>query len=95
MVIRLGQSQPPSPGMALELNDIVVTKRGRASVRFLSDGTVLRIGPDSRVQVNESATQRDITVFFGRLWAHVVRWKERPDPVHHRRAPSPRCAAPS
>jgi tetratricopeptide (TPR) repeat protein len=64
--------------MALQLDDIVVTKQGRASVRFQSDGTVLRIGPDSRVQVNESATQRDITVFFGRLWAHVVRWKERP-----------------
>jgi tetratricopeptide (TPR) repeat protein len=78
VVIRLGQSQPPTPGMALELDDIVLTKRGRASVRFHSDGTVLRIGPDSRVQVNESATQRDITVFFGRLWAHVVRWKERP-----------------
>jgi tetratricopeptide (TPR) repeat protein len=78
VVVRLGQSQPPTPGMALQIDDVVVTKRGRASVRFHSDGTVLRIGPDSRVQVNESATQRDITVFFGRLWAHVVRWKERP-----------------
>jgi len=77
-VIRLGQPQAPSPGMALDLNDIVVTKRGRASVRFLSDGTVLRVGPDSRVQVNETAAERDVTVFFGRLWAHVVRWKERP-----------------
>jgi tetratricopeptide (TPR) repeat protein len=78
VVVRLGQPQPPTPGMALQLDDVVVTKRGRASVRFHSDGTVLRIGPDSRVQVNESAAQRDITVFFGRLWAHVVRWKERP-----------------
>jgi tetratricopeptide (TPR) repeat protein len=78
VVVRAGQPQPPSAGMALQLDDIVVTKQGRASVRFQSDGTVLRIGPDSRVQVNESATQRDITVFFGRLWAHVVRWKERP-----------------
>ena len=77
-VIRLGQPQAPSPGMALDPNDIVVTKRGRASVRFHSDGTVLRIGPDSRVQVNETAAERDVTVFFGRLWAHVVRWKERP-----------------
>ena len=77
-VIRLGQSQAPSAGMTLELNDIVVTRGGRASVRFSSDGTVLRIGPDTRVQVNESAAQRDITVFFGRLWAHVVRWRERP-----------------
>ncbi len=78
VVVRAGQPQPPTPAMALQLDDIVVTKQGRASVRFESDGTVLRIGPDSRVQVNESATQRDITVFFGRLWAHVVRWKERP-----------------
>jgi tetratricopeptide (TPR) repeat protein len=59
------------------LDDIIVTKRGRASVRFHSDGTILRIGPDSRVQINESATERDVTVFFGRLWAHVVRWKEK------------------
>jgi tetratricopeptide (TPR) repeat protein len=46
-------------------------------VRFHSDGTVLRIGPDSRVQIDETAKQRDITVFFGRLWAHVVRFKEQ------------------
>ena len=77
-VIRLGQAQPLSPSMPLQLNDIVVTKQGRATVRFHSDGTVLRIGPDSRVQIDESAKERDITVFFGRLWAHVVRWKERP-----------------
>ena len=78
VVIRAGQSLPPAPGMALERNDIVVTKRGRATVRFASDGTVLRVGPDSRVQVDETAAERDVTVFFGRLWAHVVRWKERP-----------------
>ena len=78
VVIRAGQSLPPAPGTALERNDIVVTKRGRATVRFGSDGTVLRVGPDSRVQVDESAAERDVTVFFGRLWAHVVRWKERP-----------------
>ena len=78
VVIRAGQSLPPAPGTPLELNDIVVTRRGRATVRFSSDGTVLRVGPDSRVQVNETAGERDVTVFFGRLWAHVVRWKERP-----------------
>lgn len=76
-VIRLGQLQDPPP-FALLLNDIVVTKEGRATVRFRSDGTVLRIGPESRVQINETANERDINVFFGRLWAHVVRWKERP-----------------
>ena len=78
MLIRLGESRQPSQSVPLRLNDIVVTKRGRATVRFHSDGTVLRIGPDSRVQINESAKERDIQVFFGRLWAHVVRWKERP-----------------
>jgi tetratricopeptide (TPR) repeat protein len=77
-VIRLGQPQPPTPSMALQLNDILVTREGRATVRFHSDGTVLRVGPDSRVQINESAKERDITLFFGRLWAHVIRWKERP-----------------
>src|SRR3990170_1769127 len=76
-VIRLGQSQPPSPSMPLHLNDILVTRQGRASVRFHSDGTVVRIGPNSRVQIDESATERDVTVFFGRLWAHVVRSQER------------------
>jgi tetratricopeptide (TPR) repeat protein len=77
-IIRLGRSQPAAARpMPLLRDDIVLTKRGRASVRFHSDGTILRIGPDSRVQINESATQRDVTVFFGRLWAHVVRWRER------------------
>jgi Tfp pilus assembly protein PilF len=77
VVIRLGQTQQLSPSAPLQLGDIVVTQRGRATVRFQSDGTVLRIGPGSRVQIDETAKQRDITVFFGRLWAHVVRWKER------------------
>ncbi len=76
-VIRLGLSQAPTPSMPLQMNDIVVTKQGRATVRFHSDGTVLRVGPDSRVQINESAAERDVTVFFGRLWAHVVRAQER------------------
>jgi tetratricopeptide (TPR) repeat protein len=76
-VIRLGLSQAPTTSMPLQMNDIVVTKQGRATVRFHSDGSVLRIGPDSRVQINESATDRDVTVFFGRLWAHVVRAQER------------------
>jgi tetratricopeptide (TPR) repeat protein len=77
-IVRQGQVQSLARGMALERNDVVVTKRGRATLRFHSDGTVLRVGPDSRVQVDESASQRDVTLFFGRLWAHVVRWKERP-----------------
>ena len=76
-VIRLGQSLPPSPSMPLHVDDILVTRQGRASVRFHSDGTVVRIGPNSRVQIDESATERDVTVFFGRLWAHVVRAQER------------------
>ena len=76
-VVRLGKPLTPSASMPLLRDDIVVTRQGRATVRFRSDGTVLRIGPDSRVQMNESATDRDITVFLGRLWAHVVRWQDR------------------
>jgi tetratricopeptide (TPR) repeat protein len=76
-VIRLGRSEPATRAMDLQLDDIVVTRRGRATVRFHSDGAVVRIGPNSRVQVDESATERDITLFFGRVWAHVVRWRER------------------
>ncbi len=78
LVIRLGQSERPVPSMPLLLNDIVLTREGRATVRFHSDGTLLRIGPESRVQINETANEREVKVFFGRLWAHVVRWKERP-----------------
>ena len=78
LVIRLGQSERPTPSLPLLLNDIVLTREGRATVRFHSDGTVLRIGPESRVQINETANEREVKVFFGRLWAHVVRWKERP-----------------
>ena len=76
-IVRLGTPQAPSASMPLQRDDIVVTRQGRATVRFHSDGSVLRIGPDSRVQINESATDRDITVFLGRLWAHVVRWQDR------------------
>ena len=50
-VIRLGLPQPPALSMPLQLDDILVTKRGRATVRFHSDGTVVRVGPDSRVQI--------------------------------------------
>ena len=77
-VLRLGQPQALSPSMPLQLNDILVTRQGRASVRFHSDGTVLRVGPETRVQIDENATERDIKLFFGRIWAHVIRWKERP-----------------
>ena len=78
VVLRQGQTVALSPSLALQRDDVVLTKRGRATVRFASDGTVLRVGPDTRVQVNESATERGISVFFGRVWAHVVRWRERP-----------------
>jgi len=61
-VLRLGQPQTLTPSMTLQLNDVIVTREGRATVRFLSDGTVLRIGPDSRVQVDEQANQREVTV---------------------------------
>jgi tetratricopeptide (TPR) repeat protein len=77
-VLRAGQPQPPTPAMSLQLNDVLVTKQGRASVRFEADGTVMRVGPDSRVQIDENASERDIKLFFGRIWAHVIRWKERP-----------------
>jgi len=77
-VLRLGQPQALSPSMPLQLNDILVTRQGRASVRFQSDGTVLRVGPETRVQIDENATERDVKLFFGRIWAHVIRWKERP-----------------
>ena len=78
VVLRQGQSVALAPSLPLQLDDVVLTKRGRATVRFHSDGTVLRVGPDTRVQVNESATERSVSVFFGRVWAHVVRWRERP-----------------
>ena len=77
-VLRAGQPQTAAPAMPLQQGDVVVTRQGRASVRFTSDGTVMRIGPESRVQIDESSTQRDINLFFGRIWAHVIRWRERP-----------------
>jgi tetratricopeptide (TPR) repeat protein len=78
VVLRQGQPVALAASLPLQLEDVVLTKRGRATVRFQSDGSVLRVGPDTRVQVNESATERGISVFFGRVWAHVVRWRERP-----------------
>jgi tetratricopeptide (TPR) repeat protein len=76
-IVRLGSPLEPSLGMALERNDTVVTRRGTAAIRFTSDGTQVRVGPDSRVQINDSAGDRDIEVFFGRLWARVVSFRDR------------------
>jgi tetratricopeptide (TPR) repeat protein len=77
-VVRLGSALTLQRGMALQRNDVVVTREGSLVLRFYSDGSQLRVGPNSRVQINESAGERDIEVFGGRLWARVVSWKERP-----------------
>src|SRR5574340_111673 len=55
VVLRQGQQLAVAGSLPLQLDDIVLTKRGRATVRFASDGTVLRVGPATRVQVNENA----------------------------------------
>jgi tetratricopeptide (TPR) repeat protein len=77
-VVRLGSPLELRRGMALQRNDVVVTRDGTLVLRFYSDGSQLRVGANSRVQINESAGERDIEVFGGRLWARVVSWKERP-----------------
>jgi len=77
-VVRLGNALTLQRGMALQRNDVVVTREGSLVLRFYSDGSQLRVGANSRVQINESAGERDIEVFGGRLWARVVSWKERP-----------------
>ena len=76
-IVRLGSPLTPSLGMALERNDTVVTRRGTAAIRFVSDGSQVRVGPNSRVQINESAGDRDIEVFIGRLWARIVSFRDR------------------
>ena len=55
-VLRAGQPRTPSPAMPLLRDDIVVTRQGRATVRFNTDGSVMRVGPESRIQVDENAT---------------------------------------
>jgi tetratricopeptide (TPR) repeat protein len=77
-VVRQGSPLELRRGMALQRNDVVVTRDGTLVLRFYSDGSQLRVGANSRVQINESAGERDIEVFGGRLWARVVSWKERP-----------------
>jgi tetratricopeptide (TPR) repeat protein len=77
-VVRLGNDLDLRRGMALERNDVVVTREGSLVLRFYSDGSQLRVGSNSRVQINESAGERDIEVFGGRLWARIVSWKENP-----------------
>jgi tetratricopeptide (TPR) repeat protein len=77
-VVRLGNALTLQRGMALQRNDLVVTREGSLVLRFYSDGSQLRVGANSRVQINESAGERDIEVFGGRLWARVVSWRERP-----------------
>jgi tetratricopeptide (TPR) repeat protein len=77
-VVRLGNPVTLQRGMALHRNDVVVTREGSLVLRFYSDGSSLRVGSNSRVQINESAGERDIEVFGGRLWARIVSWKEQP-----------------
>ena len=58
-VVRLGAELELVRGLALERNDIVVTRNGTVVVRFYSDASQLRIGADSQVQINESAGERE------------------------------------
>lgn len=76
-VVRRGSALTLSRGMPLERNDTLVTRRGTAAIRFVSDGSQVRVGPESRIQIDESAGERGIEVFFGRLWARIVSFRDR------------------
>ena len=66
-------------GVPVDQGDTIETREGsRLEIRF-SDGSVLRLGPSSRLQLAEahfggSAARRKLNarLFFGRLWAKVT-----------------------
>lgn len=75
-VVRAGRDLSIHPGMGLQTGDIVVTRRGVATVVF-SDSSQIRIRPDSRVSITHAPGRRDIEVFLGKLWFFVVSQKEQ------------------
>lgn len=78
LVTRGGTPAPAKIGDRLRTGDLVSTSSNtRAALRFTDDGSVLRLNPDSRVQLtsaNESGVVvRTLRMEFGELWVRANR----------------------
>ena len=75
-VVRAGIPLALYPQLPLFSGDILHTRDGRATLVF-EDRSEIRLKPQTRITVSETAERRDISVAIGRLWAFIVSQKER------------------
>jgi tetratricopeptide (TPR) repeat protein len=75
-VVRSGTALALYPSFPLVQDDLIVTREGRAVVRF-ADSTLLRIAPGSRIEVSQTREERSIRLLAGRLWALVAPRQDR------------------
>lgn len=73
---RAAQGHVAALGETLNGGDLVNTgKNTRAAIRFTDDGSIIRLNPSSRLQVqvsgDKSAITKTIELEFGELWAKV------------------------
>src|SRR5688500_9813391 len=77
VVTHQSQSQPATLGQRLANGDLVLTSANtRAAIRFMDDGSLVRLNPNSRLTVrtdgNREAQQKTLELEFGELWARVT-----------------------
>ena len=75
------QDLPASLGQRLTSGDLVSTSANtRAAIRFTDDGSLIRLNPNSRLQVRTGAEGGAVTktleLEFGELWARVTRQQQ-------------------
>ena len=75
-VLRDGHLVKPFPDLPLLAGDIVHTREGRAAVGY-PDGSEVRLARSTRLQLTEGQGERNVDVFFGRLWAYIAKQKDR------------------
>jgi hypothetical protein len=75
-VLRDGHVVKPFPDLALLAGDIIHTREGRAAVGY-PDGSEVRLARSTRLQLTEGQGERNVDVFFGRLWAYIAKQKDR------------------
>jgi hypothetical protein len=77
VVTHQSQNAPAALGQRLANGDLLVTSSNtRAAIRFMDDGSLVRLNPGSRMTVrtdgNREAQQKTLELEFGELWARVT-----------------------
>jgi hypothetical protein len=70
-------AQAATLGQRLSSGDLVITDPNtRAAIRFTDDGSLIRLNPNSRLQVrsdgSRDAAQKTLELEFGELWARIT-----------------------